>query len=424
MDNPIVLRIISGLGLFFMLGLAWVCSERRTMPNVRLIVWGIATQFILGLLILRTAFGNTLFTYVKKGFDVITAASGAGAEFVFGNLTRFFILDTALVAGADGSLAPVEPFAVNAVIAFKVMPVIIFVSALAAILLHLGITQWVVRIMATLMQRTLKTSGAETTGIAILVFLGIESVSVLGHYLNAMTRSEIFTLMVGFLATIAASVMVAYAGFGAEPGHLLAASLMSAPAAIVMAKILVPETGVPKTLKGERIIITVESENIFDAASRGTSLGLSIALNVAALLIVFIGLICLLDLATLKITGTGITALLGWFFRPFAFFMGIPLNDIAIASELLATKSVFNEFLAYQNLQPLVQEAALSPRSITIITYALCGFANPGSLGIMIGALAGMVPERRGEIAQLSIRAFIGGTLACFTTACIAGILT
>jgi CNT family concentrative nucleoside transporter len=407
-----------------MLALAWLCAERRSTPNMRIILWGIASQFILGLLILRTAFGEALFTWVRAGFDVITAASTAGAEFVFGNLSRFFLVSSALVPGPDGNLAPTEPFAINAVIAFNVLPVIIFVSALAAILLHLGVTQRVVRAMAFLMRRTLKTSGAETTGMAILVFLGIESVSVLGNYLNAMTRSEIFTLMVGFLATIAASVMVAYAGFGAEPGHLLAASLMSAPAAIVIAKILVPETGTPKTLGPERIVIEVESQNIFDATSRGASLGLNIALNVAALLIVFIGLIYLLDLATLSVTGQSITTLLGWCFRPFAFLMGIPLSDIPVAAELLATKSVFNEFLAYEKFQPLIQQEAISPRTKTIVTYALCGFANPGSLGIMIGALAGMVPERRSEVAQLSVRAFIGGTLACFTTACVAGILT
>ncbi len=424
MEQPFVYRLISALGLCTLLALAWACSEDRGRARWPLVLWGVGLQFALGLLILRTRFGEVFFDGVRKGFDVITSASDAGAVFVFGNLTRFFLIERALVPGADGQMGPAGPFAINAVIAFKVLPVIIFVSALAAILNHLRITQAVVRAMAWLMRRTLKTSGAETVGMALLVFLGIESVTALGGHLKTMTRSEIFTIMVGFLATIAASVMVAYAGFGAQPGHLLAASLMSAPAAIVIAKLLVPETGTPETSGAARIALPVESHNLFDAAARGAALGLNMALNVAALLIVFIGLIFLVNLAIEGATGHTLTQALGWVFRPVAFLLGVPLADVPAVAELLATKSVFNEFLAYQQLQPLLLEQSISPRAATIATYALCGFANPGSLGIMIGAMAGMAPERRGEVAQLSMKAFAGGTLACFTTACVAGILT
>ncbi len=417
------MRLLSLVGLVVMVGIAYALSENRGKVRWRPVLWGMALQFALGLVVLRTPFGQPFFEWVKRGFDVITDASAAGGEFVFGNLGQFFLLERVLVPGAEG-MEPVEPFAISAVIAFKVLPVIIFVSGLAAILQHLRIIQTVVGAMAWLMRRTLKTSGAETFGAALLVFLGIESVSALGSYLKAMTRSELFTLMVAFLATIAASVMVAYAGFGAEPGHLLAASLMSAPAALAMAKLLVPETGHPATSGNERIEIPVESQNIFDAASRGASLGLSMALNVGALLIVFVGLIFLVDLVVTKATGATLVGLLGYGFRPFAWVMGVPRGDVAAVAELLATKSVFNEFLAYQQLQPLVAENVLSKRGLMIATYGLCGFANPGSLGIMIGALAGMVPERRSEVAQLSVKAFIGGTLAAFTTACVAGVLT
>ncbi|HNR32601.1 MAG TPA: nucleoside transporter C-terminal domain-containing protein [Candidatus Hydrogenedentes bacterium] len=415
-------RLVSLGGLAAMVGLAWLLSEHRSRVSWRIAAWGVGLQVLFALLILRTRFGLVFFAGVKRAFDVITEASDAGAQFVFGNLYRVFIIERVTVIGAEGPEAA-DNFPVAAVLAFHVLPVIIFVSALAAILQHFGIIQAVVRGMAWLMRRTLKTSGAETFGAALLVFLGIESVSALGGYLKTMTRSEIFTLMTAFLATIAASVMVAYAGFGASPGHLLAASIMSAPAALVMAKLLVPETGNPETAGRVRIRIPVESHSVFDAASRGGALGLNMALNVGAMLIVFVGMIYLLDYAVTGVTGRTTTQLLGWVFRPFALLMGVVPRDVPAVSELLAVKSVFNEFLAYQQLQPLIREEAISPRSITIATYALCGFANPGSLGIMIGALAALVPERHAEIAALSLRAFVAGTLACFATACVAGIL-
>ncbi len=416
-------QAISFLGLLVMLGLAWVCSENRKAVQWRPVIWAVGLQLALALLILQTRFGPWLFNYVKQGFDVITDASTAGASFVFGNLTQFFLIEHVLTPGATG-MEQQGPFAISAVIAFNVLPVIIFVSALAAILQHVGIIQLVVRAMAWLMQRTMKTSGAETFGVALLAFLGIESVSALGSYLGRMTRSEIFVLMTGFLATIAASVMVAYAGFGAEPGHLLAASIMSAPAALAMAKIIIPETGTPETSGITRVDIPRESHSIFDSITLGTQRGVQMALSVGSMLIVFVGLIYLVNLFTVGITGQSLTSLLGWGFRPLAWVMGIPTQDVAVVAELLATKSVFNEFLAYQQLQPLIAEGQLSPRSVTIATYALCGFANPGSLGILIGALASLVPERRDEVAKLSLRAFVAGTLAAFSTACIAGMLT
>jgi len=425
--DDMLLRMTSFMGLFFMLAVAWVFSERRSAFPFRLVLWGLGLQFLLGILILRTGFGLRFFEGVKGGFDIITAASQQGAQFLFGNLTKVFLIEQVFVPGPEG-LEAQDMFAVSAVVAFKVLPVIIFVSGISAMLQYMGVIQAVVRFFAWLMRRTLKTSGAETFGASLLVFLGIESMSALGGYVNRMTRSELFVIMTGFLATIAASVMVAYATFGAEPGHLLAASLMSAPAAIALAKIMIPETGEPETAGDVRVEIEVESHNIFDASARGAQTGLTMALSVGAVLIVFVGLIYLLDLVSTGITGQTLTQLAGWIFRPFAFAMGVAWTDVPVVAELLATKSVFNEFLAYEQMQHVLPGAAeganaLSPRSVTIATYALCGFANPGSLGILIGGLAALAPERRADIAQMCGRAFVAGTLAAFTTACVAGIL-
>jgi len=423
MFDGLGMRLVSMFGLVCMIVIAWIVSENRKIIPWRIVFWGVGLQVFLGIIVLDTAIGNALFTGVNRVFDLITAASTEGAAFVFGNLTRLFVLDHVTTPGPDGQMAVQEPFVINAIFAFNVLPVIIFVAGLSGILQHLGVIQAVVRAMAWLMRRTLKTSGAETFGAALLVFTGIESVSALGGYLQRMTRSELFTIMTAFLATIAASVMVAYAGFGAEPGHLLTASLMSAPAAILIAKLMVPETETPETVGGARVKLDVESQNVFDAAARGASLGLNMALNVAAMLIVFVGLIYLADRVSLSVTGLSISVLLGYFFRPFAWMMGVPARDVALVAELLATKSVFNEFIAYQNLQGMIAEGVLTNRSVTIATYALCGFSNPGSLGILIGGISAMAPERRGDIARMSVRAFIGGTLAAFMTACIAGVL-
>lgn len=419
-----MLRGISGLGLVCFFVMAWALSENRRKVPWRVVLWSVGLQAVLGVLVLRTGWGRGFFAGVKAGFDLLTEGSTAGAQFLFGSLSQVFILDHAMAPGPGGEMAPQAPFVVSAVFAFNVLPVIIFVAAVSAMLQHFGVIQAVVRGMAWLMRRTMKTSGAETFGAALLVFTGIESAAALGGYLAKMTRSELFTLQTAYMATIAASVMVAYASFGAEPGHLLAASLMSAPAAIALAKLMLPETETPETgAAAHRFEMPVESVNVFDAAARGAATGLNMALNVGALLIVFVGLIFLLDKGATALTGEKLTVILGVAFRPFAWLMGVPGPDIRTASELLATKTVFNEFLAYQQLQALIADGALSKRSIVILTYALCGFANLGSMGILIGGLSALAPERRAEIARLSLWAVISGTLASFTTACIAGIL-
>lgn len=376
-------------------------SENRRAVSWRIVLWGLGLQFLFAVLILKTDYGLVFFDYVRTAFNVLTDATKEGAKFVFGNLP--------------------ENFDIGAIVAFQVLPVIIFVSSLAAVLQHFHIIQGAVRAIAYTMRRTMKTSGAETFGASLLVFCGIESLTALRGYLNDMTRSELCTVMTTFMATIAASVMVAYASFGASPGHLLAASLMSAPAAILTAKLMVPETGHPKTDGSIRVTIPVESRNAVDAAARGASDGLNLALHVGAMLIAFIGMVYLIDLALKTLTGCTFPQIVGWLFYPFAFLMGVPTQDVSAFAQLLGKKTVLNEFLAYSDFKTL--KDTLDPRTVTIATYALCGFANPGSLGILLGAATGMMPERREEIVGLGLRSLIGGTIASFMTACVAGIL-
>ena len=409
-------RLISFAGLLAMIGLAWLMSENRRRVDWRLVISALALQFVLALLILRTGFGEQFFVVVRQAFILLTEASDEGARFLFGNLTRPFTLSEEAVLDVEG------PLFINGVVAFSVLPTVIVVSCLAGILYHLRVIQWVVRLMSAAMRRTLRTSGAETFGVAMLVFLGIESMPTLKGYLRTMTRSELLTVMTAFMATVAASVSLIYATFGAEPGHILAASLMSAPAAILIAKVMLPEVETPPTLGGH-VEIEVESHNLIDGAARGASDGLMLALNIGALLIAFISVVYLINAAFDAAIGYTFTEIMGWLFRPFAFLMGVPREDIAAVGQLLGTKTVINEFIAYSDMQGMIDAGTLSPRSVTIATYALCGFANPGSLGILIAGLAGLVPERRKEITRLGFKSLVAGTLAVFMTACIAWIL-
>lgn len=410
-------RLISVAGLFILVGIAWALSENRKAAPWRLVVLGLVLQVVLALLVLRTGFGAAFFEAIREAFDVIREASLQGSRFVFGALTDVIVLEPDAVVGAE------EPVLINAVVGFQVLPIIIFVSTAAGMLYHLGVLQAVVRAMAWLMRRTLKTSGAETFATAALVFMGIEAMPAIKAYLRDMTRSELCTIMTAFMSTVAASVLVLYASFGAEPGHLLAASIMSAPAAIVVAKLLVPETQKPKTAGDEWIRVEVESHNVMDGAARGASDGVMLAVNVGALLIAFVSLIYVVNRACFAVIGITFSELAGYLFVPFAVLMGVPLEDAPSVGQLLGTKTIVNELVAYTELQAMIAEGALQPRSITIATYALCGFANPGSLGILLAGLVGLAPERRHEITQLGVKSFIGGTLAVFMTAAIAGIL-
>lgn len=410
MESVWINRAISFMGLFLLLGFAFALSERRKRIDYRVVAWGVGLQLVVALLVLTVAPRQELFEAINGFFMKFISFSDQGAKFVFGKLTT------------DESY--------GASVAFHALPIIIFVSAFAGILYHLGIIQAVVRGVARIMQWTMGTSGAESLGAALFMFLGIESVTAIGEYIKKMTRSELFVIMTAFLATIATSVMTIYVDFGAEGGHLVAASIMSAPAAVAIAKIMIPETGTPATAGKVEFEPPVTSSNVVDAAASGASSGVRLAINIAAMLIAFVGLVHMISYLLKSGTGLfmaeglGLKELFGYAFSPFAVILGVPWQDALKVGQLLGTKTVLNEFLAYQQMQGMIEAGELTQRSVTISTYALCGFANFGSVAILIGGLSGVAPDRKGEIAALGLKALIGGTLAAFMTACLAGILT
>jgi CNT family concentrative nucleoside transporter len=381
-------------------------------------------QFALALVVLRSDLGQSVFQTIGDLFTNLLDCVDQGAGFVFG---------TNEVSTPAGNTPAYKVHFV----AFKVLPTIIFFSSLMSILYYIGAMQKLVGAISFVMQKTLGTSGAETLSTAGNIFVGqTEAPLLVKPYLNSMTRSELMAVMVGGFATIAGGVMAAYVGMGISPVHLLTASLMSAPAALVIAKIMQPEVDLPLTLGKVEITPPMEATNVIDAAARGASDGMQLALNVGAMLIAFLGLIYMLDSSlatltewiTLKATGTShrltFTQMMGWFSQPFAWLMGIENKDLPFAGQVLGTRIVGNEFIAYLQLDPKVNpDLAISERTKTILTYALCGFANVGSIGIQLGGLGPLAPDRRADLVSLGVRAMIGGLLACYMTACLAAIL-
>ena len=407
-------RVISLLGLVVMIGLAWAMSEHKKQVNLRVVWSGLLLQLVLAVFILKTSIGAAIFQSIGDFFTATLGFVDAGTSLVFGEeyFHHFF--------------------------AFKVLPTIIFFSSLMSILYYLGIIQKVVEAFAYVMQRTLGTSGSETLAAAANIFVGqTEAPLMVRPYISSMTKSELMALMVGGFATIAGGVLVAYAGMGIDAGHLVAASVISAPAALLISKLMIPETAQSVTLGHVELTVEEKHANIVDAATKGALDGMKLTLNVVAMLIAFLGLVALFD-ATLGLIGEWIGALFGYnwhwslaavfgyVFAPFAYLLGIPWADCFYAGELLGKKMVLNEFIAYAQMMEWSQPdsgVVLSERSTLILTYALCGFANFGSVGIQIGGIGGIAPERRAELALLGIRAMIGGTLAMMMTACIAGVL-
>jgi concentrative nucleoside transporter, CNT family len=403
-------RLISFLGIPGLLLLAFVFCRDRKKLSYKIIVAGIGLQFFFALLVLRTRIGHQLFYWVGRGAEKLIGFTGAGSRFVFGNLMN------------------VEKM--GFILAFHVLPVIVFFSSLSAILYHFGVLQWLVRQMARIFTRTLGVSGAEALSVAANVFVGmVEAPILVRPYVEKMTESELFCLMSAGMATIAGSVMAAYIGilqphFPQVAGHILSASLMSAPAAVVVAKIMIPETETPLTAGKVQFSYEKQDVNFIDAAARGAIDGVYLAIYVAAMLIAFIALVAMVN-AIFGLFGTSFEAIMGWMFAPIAFLMGIPWKEAVQVGSLLGQKTVLNEFVAYLNLANGLAsgELTLSARSITIATYALCGFANFGSLGIMIAGIGGMAPSRRHDLAKLGILSIISGSLAAFLTATIAGVL-
>ncbi len=409
-----MLQLQSFFGIFVFLGLAWVFSESRSKISWRTVGAGILFQFLMALAVLGIP---------AIGFPGPLQGFFQGANTVILNLLSFTDKGSGFLLG---DLISQEKS--GFIIAFQVLPIIIFLSSLMTVLYHIGIMQWIVNGFAWVMQKVLNLSGAESLAAAANVFVGqTEAPLIVKPYLRNMTSSELFSLMTGGMATIAGSVMAAYVGLlkDAIPnigGHLLTASILSAPAALIIAKIMVPETETPETLGSIPRESTKEHVNVIEAAASGASDGLKLAANVAAMLLAFVAIIAMLDsLITWGSLGhLTLPMILSWVFTPFAFFLGIPFEDLSVAGTLIGKKIVFNEFIAYLDL---AQMKDLNPRTGVILSYALCGFANFSSIAIQIGGIGPMIPERKKELAQFGIRSVIGGSLAAFVTACMASLL-
>jgi CNT family concentrative nucleoside transporter len=405
------LRALSGFGFVLMIGIAWLFSSDRRRFPLRAVLWGVGLQLGLALLLLKTEPGRLLFIAINAVVARFLAYTQAGTNFVFGSL-----------APSAGEFS----FVVN------VLPIIIFMGSFFAVLYHLGVMQRLVNVLAWFLSRTMRLSGAESLAAVANIFVGMtESALVVRPYLERMTRSELFSLMNVGMATVAGSILLAYVGLlggGEYAGHLVIASLLSAPAGLLIAKIIVPERETPQTVS-EGAVIESDAVNIIDAAATGALNGLRLAAYVGALLIAFVALIALLNDVLGWIGGwVGIPQLtfqqvLGYLLAPLAFTMGVPWEDAQAVGSLLGVKTVLNEFIAYQQLGEYIGAQAIGERSAVIASYALCGFANFGSLAILLGGIGGMAPSRRPEVARLGLRAILGGSLATFMTACVAGMI-
>lgn len=412
-------RLICVLGLAVFVALAWALSEKRRLFPWRVVMSGLALQFTFGALILRTEAGRAFFVLLDKVFRRLLGFADEGIGFVFGAISK------------PALMAPVFGGSNAASVALIIMGSIILVSALSSLLYHYGVLQWVVKVAAWVMRRVMRTSGSETLAAAANIFMGqTEAPLVIKPYLAGMTRSELMALMVPGMATIAGGVLAAYVSFGISAGHLLTASVISAPAALMMAKILLPETEQSETAHGAHKPIERETANGIDALCHGASDGMKLAINVIAMLIAFVAVVALANFLLslgLRVFGQNVPQplqlVLGWLNAPCAWLMGVPWQDCSKVGALLGERVVLNEFFAYLNLSTEIKAGAIAPRSAEIATYALCGFANFASIAIQIGGIGALVPQRRAELAQLGLKAMIGGLLACYCTACVAGML-
>ncbi|MDH3498014.1 MAG: NupC/NupG family nucleoside CNT transporter [Gemmatimonadota bacterium] len=427
------------LGLATMIAIAWLLSSDRRRVSWRLVGTGLALQLVLGVLVLKTGFGRALFAGANVVFTRLLAFTEQGARFIFGGLVRNNV-PVGLPTGTPADMAPLgEPSAwaaTGAYFAFGVLPTIIFFSSLMSILYYLGIMQKVVRGMAWGIQRLLGTSGAETLSATGNIFVGqTEAPLLIKPFVGTMTLSELNTVMVGGFATIAGGVMAAYVGmlspyFPDIAGHLLTASVMNAPAGLLISKLLVPETAEPVTKGGAKVEIEKTEANVIEAAAAGAAQGLQLALNVGAMLLAFIALIAMFNYlvggagALVGVEGLSLERIFGWVLAPLAWVMGVPWSDAGAVGSLIGVKTVVNEFVAYLQLAGEIGAGQLGPRATVIATYALLGFANFSSIAIQIGGIGGIAPERRGDLAKLGLKAMIGGNLAAFMSACVAGMLS
>ena len=414
-------RIQPVAGLALILALAYCLSSARRAIDYRTVAWGLGLQFLFAIIVLKTPPGRDAFKAVGDFITRILGFSVEGSKFVFGPLGEPAVWQRIVttVLGADGA-----PY-VN-IFAFMVLPTIIFIAALFAMLYYFGIMQLIVRLFAVIMRRFMRASGAESLNVAASIFMGqTEAPLTIRPFLPRMTESELMTVMTAGMAHISGGVMAAYISFGAKAEHLLTAVIMTAPGTLMMAKLFVPETGEPETMGTVKLAVEKTDVNVIDAVGRGTGEGLHLALNVGAMLISFLALVALLNagLGLIHVFGQPLSMqlILGWVFSPIAWALGVPWQDATIVGNLLGTRMVLNEFVAYSQLGPL--QMTLDPKSFTIATFALCGFANFSSIGIQIGGIGALAPERRHDLARLGLRAMLAGTFANFLTATIAGML-
>ncbi len=424
MEVTVWQRLVSLVGLFAMVGIAWLLSRHRRLVPWRVIGWGLGLQLSFGVLVMKTRAGLWVFSVLNDAVIALLDFTARGTEFVFGDYVS-------------------EKFT----IALNVLPTIVFFSSLMTILYYLGVMQKMVSGFAWIMRRTMRTSGPETLSVAANSFVGMtEAPLMVAPFIGAMTMSELTAVMTGGFATVAGGVLAAYVGMLKDvvpniAGHLIAASVMSAPAALVVAKVMWPETEKPGASDDAVPVVEHSDVNVIDAAARGASEGLKLALNVGAMLVVFIALIALanalLGLPVDLYNGWAgleggdafepltIQDILGWLFWPLAFLVGVPVAECTAVATLLGEKIVLTEFIAYLHLSEQLSAgvADLSPRTLVIVSYALCGFANFGSIGIQLGGIGGIAPKRRHDLARLGLRAMFGGLLASLMTAAVAGIL-
>ncbi|OZM55742.1 NupC/NupG family nucleoside CNT transporter [Lottiidibacillus patelloidae] len=401
------MNILWGIGgMLFLFAVAFLFSSNRKAINWRTILGGLAIQVTFAFIVLEWAFGRKMLQKASEKVQNVINYANEGTNFLFGGLFQ-----------AEN---------IGFVFAFQVLTVIIFFSSLIAVLYYLGIMQIIIKLLGGALSWLLGTSKAESLSATANIFVGqTEAPLVVRPYINRMTNSELFAVMTGGLASVAGSVLVGYALLGVPLEYLLAASFMAAPAGLVMAKMLMPETEVPETNKAIKMEKDADTVNVVDAAARGASEGLKLALNVGAMLLAFVALIALINGILGGIGGwfghgdLSLNLILGYLFAPVAFIIGVPWSEAVIAGGLLGEKLVLNEFFAYLNFAPMIGE--LSVKTTAIISFALCGFANLSSLAILLGGLGGMAPERRPHIAKFGVRAILAGTLANLLSAVIAG---
>ena len=398
------------LGIIVLLGIALLLSNNKTLINKNIIFWGLGLQISFAIIILKTSFGKALFFYFNILIVKLISFADAGSDFLFTSFIPEVGYDQALIN-----------------FAFRALPVIIFFSSLIAATYHLGVIQIIIKNIAKVMEKTMKTSGAETLSISANIFVGqTEAPILIRPYISKMTNSELMTVMVGGFSTVAGSVMALYVtwlnNIPEIAGHLLAASVMSAPAALMVAKIIYPETKSYQIISSNSINLKSQDNNLVDAIGRGATDGLKLAANVAAMLIAFISLVAMINFI-LGLLGTSMQEMLGLLFKPLAWTMGIPWADAKIVGTLMGEKIVLTELIAFRDLSDYVSNNTISERSVIIASYALCGFANFGSIGIQLGGIGSMAPKRKKDLSKLVFKAMLGGAIASWLTASIVGIL-